>query len=360
MTVVAPGGRIGILGGGQLGRMLAQAAARLGYGVHIFCPEADGPAAQVSARATVADYLDRAALERFAEAVDVVTLEFENVPTDAVRHLGRTVPVRPGAAVLAVAQDRLVEKDAVNRAGIATTAYARVDGPDRLADALTEIGYPAILKSRRLGYDGKGQAALTGPGDADLAWDKAGGVPAILEARVEFEMEISVIAARGLDGRIETYVAVENRHRDHILDVTLAPAAIPAETARAASAIARRLVEALDVVGILAVEMFLAADGRLLVNEIAPRVHNSGHWTIEGCVTSQFEQQIRAVTGLPLGDPTAHADAKMQNLIGPAVHDWAAILADPAAQLHLYGKTEARPGRKMGHVTYLTPRRHRP
>ncbi len=357
MTVVAPGGWIGILGGGQLGRMLAQAAARLGYRVHIYCPEADSPAAQVSARATVADYLDWAALDAFAETVGVVTLEFENVPVDAVRRLGRTVPMRPGADVLAVAQDRLAEKDAVNRAGIATTAYRRVDELDGLADALAEIGCPAILKSRRLGYDGKGQALLTEPDQADLAWDKAGGRPAILEARVEFEIELSVIAARGTDGRIETFVPVENRHRAHILDVTLAPAAIPAETARAATAIARRLIETLDVVGMLAVEFFLRPDGALLVNEFAPRVHNSGHWTIEGCVTSQFEQQVRAVCGRPLGDPTAHANAKMRNLIGPAAGDWATILADPSAKLHLYGKTEARPGRKMGHVTYLSPRR---
>ena len=357
MTVIAPGGRIGILGGGQLGRMLAQAAARLGYRVHIYCPEAGCPAAQVADRSTVADYLDFAALDGFADAVDVVTLEFENVPVDAVRRLAGTVPVRPGAGVLAVAQDRLTEKDRVNRAGIATTAYARVDGRDQLARALAEIGLPAILKSRRLGYDGKGQAAISGPDDAEIAWDKAGGVPAILEARVDFEAEISVIAARGLDGRIETYVAVENRHRDHILDVTLAPAAIPVATARAATAIARRLVETLDVVGMLAVEMFLGPDGSLLVNEIAPRVHNSGHWTIEGCVTSQFEQQIRAVCGLPLGDPTALADATMQNLIGTAADDWATILADPTAKLHLYGKTEARPGRKMGHITHLKPRR---
>ena len=359
MTVVAPGATIGILGGGQLGRMLALAAARMGYRCHVYCPEAGCPAAAVSARATVADYLDEAALDAFAAAVDVVTIEFENVPAAALRHLARAVPVRPGATVLEVAQDRLLEKDAVTRAGIRTTPYARVDDRGQLDRALAEVGTPAVLKTRRLGYDGKGQAAIADPADAEAAWRASGGVPAILEAQIDFRIELSVIAARGLDGTIATYVPVENRHRDHILDVTLAPAGIPDQTAAAAVEIARRLVEALDVTGMLAVEMFLTNDGGLLVNEVAPRVHNSGHWTIEACATSQFEQNIRAVCGLPLGDPTRHSNAVMQNLIGRAAEDWAAILADPAAKLHLYGKSGIRPGRKMGHVTRLFPR-HRP
>ena len=356
---IAPGAVIGILGGGQLGRMLALAAAGLGYRVHVYCPEPAGPAAEVAAAETVAAYDDDRALARFAAAVDVVTLEFENVPAQTVRWLAARVPVRPGELALGTAQDRLAEKQAIARVGAKTAPYRAVDAAADLAPALAGIGRPAILKTRRLGYDGKGQAPLAGPDQGAEAWTRAvggaGAHPCLLEARIDFALEVSVIVARGLDGAVAAYPAVENRHRDHILDRTIAPAPIGPETAARATAIATDLAAALDLVGVLAVEFFVGPDGGLLVNEMAPRVHNSGHWTIEGCVTSQFEQQIRAVVGLPLGDPRPRAKAVMQNLIGADVERMPELAADPAARLHIYGKREVRPGRKMGHVTRLYP-----
>jgi len=354
---VAPGGTIGILGGGQLGRMTAIAAARLGYRCHIFCPDADSPAARVADRATVAAYDDTKALDAFAGAIDVVTYEFENIPAASVDRLSERVPARPGTRPLYLAQDRVREKDFVVAQGIGTAPYRRVETAGELPAAVDAIGLPAILKSAAFGYDGKGQVRIAGANDLAGAWQAMGGAVGILEGVVDFEREISVIAARAVDGSVACYDPVENRHRGGILDETLAPAAIGTDLTARARGVAERLVEALDVVGLLAVEMFVARDGDLLVNELAPRPHNSGHWTIDACVTSQFEQFVRAVAGLPLGDPSRLADARMLNLIGDAAEDWLLYLRDPQAKVHLYGKREARPGRKMGHVTWLRPRR---
>jgi 5-(carboxyamino)imidazole ribonucleotide synthase len=352
-TALPPGSTIGMMGGGQLGRMTALAAAALGYRVHVFTPEADSPCAQVSARATVADYSDAAALDAFAREVDVVTLEFENLPADALDRLARTRPVRPSSSVLRVAQDRLLEKAFCRKLGIGTAPYRQVDGLSDLESAMIEIGRPAVLKTRRLGYDGKGQVKIAAGLPPAAAFDALKGAPAILEGFVEFQCEVSVIAARGLDGEIAVYPVVENRHENHILATTIAPAAVSPAVATEAQRIATALVGALDVVGLLAVEMFVTTDGRVLVNELAPRPHNSGHWTIEGCPTSQFAQLVRAVVGLPLGPVEPFVPAEMRNLIGDAVHDWPQLAVDPSAHLHLYGKAEARPGRKMGHVTRL-------
>lgn len=354
--VIAPGATIGILGGGQLGRMLALAAARLGYRCHIFAPEADQPAAQVSAASTRAAYDDGAALRALASQVAVVTYEFENVPVETVRTLESLVPVRPGARSLEIAQDRLNEKSFANALGIGTAAFAAVDDRLGLDTALERVGAPAILKTRRLGYDGKGQAAIDDASDLDAAWARIGKAPAILEAHVDFEREISVVVARGLDGSVAPFVPVENRHVGGILDVTTAPAMIAPSLASDAEELGSRVADALDHVGVLCVELFVTRGGQLLMNELAPRVHNSGHWTIDACETSQFEQHIRAVCGLPLGSAERHSDAVMKNLIGDEVTRWPALLADPAAHVHLYGKAEARPGRKMGHVTWLKPR----
>ena len=352
MSPIPPGSVIGILGGGQLGRMTAMAAARLGYRCHVLAPEADSPAADVAAAFTCAGYDDEAALRGFAEGVDVVTLEFENVPLAALDRLAALRPVRPSAAVLRVTQDRLAEKDFIAGLGIPVTAYARVDSAADLHRAVAELG-PGVLKTTRLGYDGKGQVRVDA--GSDLAGAVAGLRQEVLihEAWVDFALELSVVTARSPGGEVASYVPVENRHRHHILDVTLAPAVIAAETAARAVAMAERIAVALDLEGLLAVEMFLARDGRLLVNELAPRPHNSGHWTIDACAVSQFEQQVRAVCGLPLGDPARFADAEMTNLIGDDVARWLELLAEPGARLHLYGKRDARPGRKMGHVTRL-------
>jgi 5-(carboxyamino)imidazole ribonucleotide synthase len=353
MTPIPPGSVIGILGGGQLGRMAATAAARLGYRCHILAPEPDSPAADVAAAFTCAAYDDEAALDRFAEAVDVVTLEFENVPVAALERLSRRRPVRPGAGVLRVTQDRLAEKAFVADLGIEVTGFAPVSHGDDLATARARLGQ-GVLKTTRLGYDGKGQLKITGETDPHAAVAALRQPRLIYEAWVDFELELSVITARGLDGRQASYVPVENRHRHHILDVTLAPAPLSSATAKAAVAIAERIAAKLELEGLLAVEMFLTRDGRLLVNELAPRPHNSGHWTIDACAVSQFEQQVRAVCGLPLGDPARFADAEMRNLIGHDVDRWPELLAEPGARLHLYGKRETRDGRKMGHVTRLT------
>jgi 5-(carboxyamino)imidazole ribonucleotide synthase len=353
MTALPPGSTIGMVGGGQLGRMTALAAAELGYRVHVFTPETDSPCAQVCDKATVAAYGDAAALGAFVREVDVVTLEFENLPADALDRLARTKPVRPSSSVLRVAQDRLLEKEFCRKLGIGTAPYRTVDSLAELERAAIEIGRPAVLKTRRLGYDGKGQVKLAAGASLGAALDALKGAPAILEGFVDFVLEVSVIAARGLDGRTLAYPVVENRHENHILAMTIAPAAVSAKVAAEARRIAMALVEALDVVGLLAVEMFVTRDERVLVNELAPRPHNSGHWTIEGCPTSQFAQLVRAVAGLPLGAVEPFVPAEMRNLIGDAVHDWPRLAAEPGAHLHLYGKAEARPGRKMGHVTWL-------
>lgn len=352
-----PGSVIGILGGGQLGRMTAMAAARLGYRCHIFSPEKDGPAAQVSAAATVAEYDDTRALDGFARAVDVVTLEFENIPVEAVRRIAGKTPVYPGAEVLEIAQDRVREKEFLNGIGVATASWAAVEDLAGLESADSRIGRPAVLKSARLGYDGKGQAAVGPDTDLARAFDSIGSVRAILEGWVDFICEISVIVARGRDGAIASYPAVENHHLQHILDTTIAPARLADGVAGRAEGIARHIAGELNYIGVLAVEMFVTGEGKVLVNELAPRPHNSGHWTIDACPTSQFEQLVRVVCGLPLGPTERHSDAVMKNLIGADVDAWPEFLAEPGARLHLYGKAETRPGRKMGHVTRLSPKR---
>jgi len=352
---LAPGDTIGILGGGQLGRMLALAAAPLGLKAHIYCPDRASPAFDVSAARTVAAYDDEAALAEFADAVDAITYEFENVPAPTAAFLARHRPVRPGPDVLDIAQDRLAEKAYLAEAGLPVAEHVAIDGLDDLETAVASLGAPAILKTRRLGYDGKGQAVIRSAGDCAGAWEAVGGAPSILEGLVAFDCEISVIAARGIDGATATYDPARNTHRDGILDTSVVPARAGTEVERRARALATTLLERLDYVGVLGIEFFVAGD-RLIANEIAPRVHNSGHWTIEACQVSQFEQHMRAVAGWPLGSAERHHDAVMTNLIGADAESWQDILARPAASLHLYGKTEIRAGRKMGHTTALAPK----
>ncbi len=356
---VSPGDTLGILGGGQLGRMLAMAAAALGLKSHVFAPEADSPAFAVAESHTVADYRDEAALARFAEDVAVVTYEFENVPAETAAVLSRHAPVRPDGEALKTAQDRLVEKQFLRGLGLETAPFVAVDDPGALARAVAQLGRPSILKTRRLGYDGKGQAVVREGSDLAVVFRSLGGQKSILEGIVPFAREVSVIAARGVDGGFRAYDLNENTHAGGILSTTILPAAVAPETERAAAAMARRIAEALGYVGVLTVEMFVVPgpDGaeRLVVNEIAPRVHNSGHWTLGGAATSQFEQHVRAVCGWPVGSTRRFGAIAMRNLIGGDVDDWRAILAEPDASLHLYGKAEPRPGRKMGHVTRVTP-----
>jgi 5-(carboxyamino)imidazole ribonucleotide synthase len=355
--MIPPGSTIGILGGGQLGRMTAFAAAELGYKSHVYCPDADGPAKQVTAFSTTAPYEDKAALARFADAVDVVTFEFENVPLEAAEFLAGRKPVRPSPKVLGIAQDRLREKDFLRSNEVATTEYREVTGPASLARAVRDLGLPAVLKSVRYGYDGKGQVKIAGEPDIEACWAEMGAPIGILEGFVDFACELSVIVARSGPGVLATYKPAENQHQNHILDTTIVPARVKPEVTMRAEAIARHIAERLDVIGLVAVEMFVKPDDQVLVNELAPRPHNSGHWTLDGSITSQFEQLVRAVCGLPLGSPERHSDAVMKNLIGADVERWREALADPNAKLHLYGKEKALPGRKMGHVTRLTPRR---
>jgi len=353
--LIPPGSTIGILGGGQLGRMMAQAAASLGYRCHVYDPDPQAPAASVCARHHCHGFENRRALAHFAREVDVVTFEFENVPRDSVAYLAARLPTRPGAGVLGITQDRLAEKRFVAAQGIPTARFAAVDHADDLKAALAETGLPAILKTRRMGYDGKGQAPVDSLETAQAAFAALGGVPCILEARVALRTEISVIVARGVDGRIAAYAPVENLHRDGILARTVVPARIPTRLGQMATAIAVRLAGALDITGMLAVEYFVTRNGNLAVNELAPRVHNSGHWTIEGAETSQFEQAIRAACGLPLAPTQRRANAVMFNLIGEQVELWRSYVGRPGWHVHLYGKTETRPGRKMGHLTRLYP-----
>jgi 5-(carboxyamino)imidazole ribonucleotide synthase len=356
-ATLAPGATIGILGGGQLGRMTALAAAPLGYRCHVFATEKDAPAAQVCADATIAPFADEAALDSFAAAVDVATFEFENIPAAAVRRVAMTVPVLPRPEILEIAQHRLNEKNFLRSIGVATTEFRAIEHAAALAPAVATLGTPAVLKSVRGGYDGKGQVALDANTEPDDAWRRMGSDLGILETHVDFVCEVSVIVARAGDGTLAAYPPVENRHVGHILDTTIAPAALPAETRAEAETIARHIAERLDLVGVLAVEMFVTRAGGLLVNELAPRPHNSGHWTIDACVASQFEQLVRAICGLPLGSIERHSDAVMTNLIGEAVSTWREALDDPRAKLHLYGKKVTKPGRKMGHVTRLLPKR---
>jgi len=349
--VLQPGATIGILGSGQLGRMLALAAARLGFKCHIFAPDPDSPAFDVVHRGTCADYADTQALERFASDVDVVTYEFENVPAETAMFLASRVAVLPDPKVLATTQDRLAEKDFVAGLGIGTAPYAAVAAAADLAAALDRIGRPAVLKTRRFGYDGKGQAAITDGTVPEAAWREIGGQPCILEAFVPFACEVSVIAARAADGIVECFDVTENEHRDHILKISRVPAALSASAAQEARRIAETIAQKFDYIGILAVEIFVKRDGGLWVNEIAPRVHNSGHWTIDGASVSQFEQHVRAVAGWPLAKPVRRGRIEMINLIGSEVEDYGAWLTVPGAAVHLYGKAAVRPGRKMGHVT---------
>jgi len=357
-VTVRPGGTLGILGGGQLGRMLAMAAAQLGLRTHVYAPEADSPAFHVAGARTVAAYEDEPALIRFAEAVDAVTYEFENVPSATASILGAHTRLAPNAQALAVAQDRLVEKSFIAGLAIPVAPFAAVSGAGELADALDRIGRPAVLKTRRFGYDGKGQVTIRPETDPAGAWEAVAGAPSILEGFVPFEREVSVIAAPADSGAFAAYDLCANDHRSHILHSTRVPAGVASRTADEAVRVARAIAEALDYVGILAVEMFLLTgeEGeRLVVNEIAPRVHNSGHWTLGGAVTSQFEQHVRAVCGWPLGDTRRLGRVEMRNLIGEDAEGWERILSEPGAQLHLYGKAEARAGRKMGHVTRILP-----
>ena len=351
---LVPGQTIGILGGGQLGRMLAMAAARLGFHVHIFEPGV-APAGEVAGRLTTAGYDDVEALEAFARSVDVVTYEFENVPAEALDRIEALVPFRPNRRALAVSQDRLDEKIFLQDIGLQVAPFATVDAgagdaAGQLAQAMAEVGVPSILKTRRLGYDGKGQARIDGPRNAQAALDVMDGSQAVLEGFVDFRREISVIAARGDDDRIACFEPGENIHKDGILRTTTVPANIDAATRERAFGIAGTILAALDYVGVLGVEMFDTEAG-LIVNEIAPRVHNSGHWTEAGAVIDQFEQHIRAIAGWPLVDPVRHSDAVMTNLIGDDLDQVPEIAAETGAKLHLYGKAESRPGRKMGHVT---------
>ncbi len=351
------GSTIGIIGGGQLGRMLAMAAARLGYRTVVLEPQADCPAAQVANRQIVAGYEDEVALRELTAACDVVTYEFENVPVAAAQGLAASVPVLPPPRALEVAQDRMAEKQFLNGVGIATARFFPVDNDEQLTAALATFGGSGVLKTRRLGYDGKGQRVFRNMETGGFAGtcEAMGNVPLILESLVPFEREISVIAARGIDGAVAAYDPAENVHKNGILHTSTVPAAVSAETASVARAAAEKILAALDYVGVIGVEFFVLADGGVVANEIAPRVHNSGHWTEAACAISQFEQHIRAVAGLPLGSGRRHADCVMENLIGDDVGRVPALLAEPGTVLHLYGKTEARPGRKMGHFTRLKP-----
>jgi 5-(carboxyamino)imidazole ribonucleotide synthase len=360
IPVLSPGATIGILGGGQLGRMLAQAAARLGLRCHVYSSESDACAFDVVRRSTLASFSDEAKLAQFAKECDVITYEFENVPAEAASFLAARTPVLPDPKVLATTQDRLIEKQFLVSLGIETAKFAQIDSAEDLARALKQIGAPAVLKTRRFGYDGKGQARVTAETKPDAAFREVGEQPSILEAFVPFEREVSVIATRGHDGQIVCFDVTENVHRHHILHTSHVPASISAAVADQARQIAGRIAQALGYIGVLGVEMFVVGNGegtRVLVNEIAPRVHNSGHWTLDGASVSQFEQHIRAIAGWPLATPIRHGEVEMINLIGPEAENYAQWLNQPGTSLHLYGKTGARPGRKMGHVTRLLGKR---
>ena len=354
-----PGSVIGILGGGQLGRMLASAAAELGLKCHVYCPDPVSPAFDVAAETTVAAYDDGSALDAFSSSVDVVTYEFENIALSAAEQIARSCPLRPGVKALEVAQDRLKEKQFLSRCGIAVAAFQQVDSVDDLQIAIEAVGCPSVLKTRRFGYDGKGQVRLEADSDRGTAYQAIGHAPATLEAFVEFSREISVIGVRDLNGECAIYPVSENVHRNHILHTSTVPATLASETAGEAAAIAETIMSTLGYVGAIGVEFFVVNEGgseRLLVNEIAPRVHNSGHWTQDGCAVSQFENHIRAIAGWPLGPTDRHCDIVMTNLIGEDADNWPSIAGDAEARLHLYGKRETRPGRKMGHVNRIIRR----
>jgi 5-(carboxyamino)imidazole ribonucleotide synthase len=348
-----PGATIGILGGGQLGRMLSVAASRLGLRTHIFEPGANPPAGQVAARVTQADYSDHAAIRAFAQSVDVVTYEFENIPPEALDVIEDIRPVRPGRAALAASQDRVLEKEFLSGLGLTVAPYAQIDSLQDLETALKTIGTPSILKTRRFGYDGKGQARLTDPMQAASAYGDLKNAPAVLEGFIDFSHEVSVIGARAQNGEVVCFDPGENHHRDGILHTTKVPANLTLAQQTDAVILTGRILNALDYVGVMGVELFVTPQG-LIINEIAPRVHNSGHWTQNGCVIDQFEQHIRAIAGWPLGDGQRHSDVTMTNLIGDEALDVATLVKDSSIGLHLYGKAEAREGRKMGHFNKLT------
>ena len=350
-----PGATIGVMGGGQLGRMFAIAARPMGYRVHTFSPEIDGPAAQFCDRATAASYGNQRAVRRFAREIDLLTFEFENIPKATIEWAEREQIVRPAGAVLHTAQNRLREKEFLARTGFPVAPFRRVASETDLTSALEALGRPAILKGGAFGYDGKGQQRIEAKSDAASGWAARSDEECVLEAVVDFEKEISVIVARGPDGGSAAFPVCENIHREHILDLTVAPARIEAAVAATACDLAGRIAESLDLIGLLAVEMFLKGDGTLVINELAPRPHNSGHWTIEGCVTSQFEQHVRAVCGMSLGSTELLRPSAMVNLLGSiwsgGEPNWAAALTEQNVHLHLYGKREPRPRRKMGHLT---------
>lgn len=354
---LSPGSTIGILGGGQLGRMLAMAAAELGLNCHIYCDEENAPAYEVAAYRTVGAYDDEAALRAFAQSVDVATLEFENVPAAAMAMVSRDAPVFPPPFAVEVSQDRLAEKRFAQELEIGVAPYREVKSLEELEAAVEALGRPGLLKTRRLGYDGKGQVKITDETDLAEAHELVGGVDALYERFIDFRCEVSVVAVRGQDGEMRFYDPSENRHENQILAETRIPARVPDEIVSNATDIARRIVEALDYRGVLCVELFYGgeqAPAPLIVNEIAPRVHNSGHWTLDACAVSQFENHIRAVAGWPLGPCTRHANAVMKNLIGDDVKQWLELAREGNAGLHLYGKRHIRPGRKMGHITWLS------
>ena len=356
MTPLPPGSTIGILGGGQLGRMLAMAAARLGFDVVVLEREADSPAGRAAARLIVADYGDEAALAELAGLTTLVTYEFENVPARSVAWLAdHGVEVAPGSRALAVAQDRFEEKTFLGAHGAPTVAFAAANTPDEAVAAVAAIGAPALMKTRREGYDGKGQRWVEHAPDAAAAFEALGGVPVIVVAAADFVRELSIIAARGRDGSTAVYPLAENHHEHGVLRRTLAPARIDAGLNDQAERIAARVLAGLDYVGVIGIELFEMADGRLLVNEIAPRVHNTGHWTEDGCEVDQFEQHVRAIAGWPLGPTRAIAQVEMLNLLGDDADAWAKYAAEPETRLHLYGKREAKPGRKMGHINRVKP-----
>jgi len=357
MNILPAGTTIGILGGGQLGRMLATAAAQLGMKTHIFCPDPQSPAFDVTPFKTVAAYDDKQALKAFADAVDIITYEFENVPLATAEFLEGLKPLAPGARALAIAQDRLAEKAFLTQAGIPVAPYRAVDTLSALERALEATGGKGVLKTTRLGYDGKGQRMIRQKGDADSAFADLGGQPLVLEALIPFDCEISVVVARNARGETRAFDPAENIHENHILKISTVPATVSAETAATAIRMASQIADALDYVGILGVEFFVVPSDdapTLLVNEIAPRVHNSGHWTQAVCLTDQFEQHIRAICNWPLGDTTRLADVVMENLIGDEIHAITEMLV-PGTQPHIYGKAEARPGRKMGHINRVKP-----
>jgi len=354
-SALPPGSTVGILGGGQLARMLSLAAARLGINCHIYAPEADSPAFAVSAARTVAAYDDYAALEAFGKAVDVVTYEFENVPGETAAFLDRIVPIAPGAAALSTAQDRISEKTFISGLGIPVAPFAQVEDLASLEAGLARVGRPAVLKTRRFGYDGKGQTKIFEETDPAAAFAEIGGQPAVLEGFVRFDKEVSVIAARNWQGAVAVYDVPENHHENHILKTSTVPARISPAVAEQAREFGSRIIAALDYVGVIGVEMFVAGQ-EVIVNEIAPRVHNSGHWTTDACHVSQFEQHIRAICGWPLGSPERYCDVVMTNLLGDEIGAWPQLAAEPRVHIHLYGKSEARRGRKMGHFNRVTPR----